>query len=412
MGGSIPECIWNLPNLTVLHLAGNGLTGKIMPPSHSLVDLSLPHNQLSGTIPANTLHVPQLDLSYNRFSGEYLSTTQQAFDASINVEINRLSGHLPVLELKRVVNGSLNILQGNMFSCNSIPRNDDSEDEYVCGSKNLNISILCCVAVATVLLVALLVVVLVNHSSKFQIITVSTKIDLIREYMTYMKSLDGVDKAPLCTIAMMSATFERIIKFAIALLVVVVVSIFPLYLFKALDTRNTYTTHTHTYTWFWTLAYMRGVLPAGLLVASWMVVIGACYYVVVLSPTTYIDKNSTLLESKTSASGDSSVPPTMNSHYAVRGIAFVGNAAIIIPVNAAYIYSTQQAFSAASHLSIQLALSVFRLIYMKAALPLLAKSLTRPIDNVRFRFLLLSINNLIIPCLVTMLTSKSCFQVS
>lgn len=380
-----------------------------MPPSHSLVDLSLPHNQLSGTIPANTLHVPQLDLSYNRFSGEYLSTTQQAFDASINVEINRLSGHLPVLELKRVVNGSLNILQGNMFSCNSIPRNDDSEDEYVCGSKNLNISILCCVAVATVLLVALLVVVLVNHSSKFQIITVSTKIDLIREYMTY---IDGVDKAPLRTIAMMSATFERIIKFAIALVMVVVVSIFPLYLFKALDTRTTYTTHTHTYTWFWTLAYMRGVLPAGLLVASWMVVIGACYYVVVLSPTTYIDKNSTLLESKTSASGDSSVPPTLKSHYAVRGIAFVVNAAIIIPVNAAYIYSTQQALSAASHLSIQLALSVFRLIYMKAALPLLAKSLTRPIDNVRFRFLLLSINNLIIPCLVTMLTSKSCFQVS
>jgi hypothetical protein len=27
--GTIPQCIWSLPNLTSLHLAGNSFTGKL-----------------------------------------------------------------------------------------------------------------------------------------------------------------------------------------------------------------------------------------------------------------------------------------------------------------------------------------------------------------------------------------------
>jgi hypothetical protein len=46
LDGTVPPCLWNLHNLTVLHLASNGLYGSIMdrgPTSHesSVMDLSL-----------------------------------------------------------------------------------------------------------------------------------------------------------------------------------------------------------------------------------------------------------------------------------------------------------------------------------------------------------------------------------
>lgn len=45
--GSIPECIWSMSNLTVLHLSGNGLTGTVgsVPTSSSMLNLSLAHNR-------------------------------------------------------------------------------------------------------------------------------------------------------------------------------------------------------------------------------------------------------------------------------------------------------------------------------------------------------------------------------
>ena len=36
---------------------------------------------------------------------------------------------------------ALSILQGNLFSCNSIPQNDEFSRDYVCGSQNLNDSL-------------------------------------------------------------------------------------------------------------------------------------------------------------------------------------------------------------------------------------------------------------------------------
>jgi hypothetical protein len=87
------------------------------------------------------------------------------------------------------------------------------------------------------------------------------------------------------------------------------------------------------------------------------------------------------------------------------------NFCVVITVNALYIYSTQQALDAFVHLLLQFSLSVFRLLYSATAGPVLARSVHNAAANVRFRFMLSMINNLLLPCLVVALTSDACFQV-
>ena len=47
LDGSIPECMWDMSNLTVMHFAGNGITGTIesFSPGSSLINISLAHNR-------------------------------------------------------------------------------------------------------------------------------------------------------------------------------------------------------------------------------------------------------------------------------------------------------------------------------------------------------------------------------
>jgi Leucine-rich repeat (LRR) protein len=148
--GSIPECLFSMPNLTTLHLSGNGFTGSLsstLSISSSLTDLSLSYNSLTGTIPSNfqeKLWI-NLDLSYNKFVG----TLTESFASipstgSLYLDVNRLSDEIPSQILKVQ---TLSILDGNIFSCssasleeenNELPSNDPSSNRYSCGSNTVN----------------------------------------------------------------------------------------------------------------------------------------------------------------------------------------------------------------------------------------------------------------------------------
>eukprot|EP01038_Epipyxis_sp_PR26KG_P006356 gene6356-8755_t len=78
--GSIPECLYLMPNLTTLHLSGNGLTGTISDSLKKnnyfgksvLSDVSLSYNKLTGTIPMEwqlRSWKSNLDLSSNFLTG-------------------------------------------------------------------------------------------------------------------------------------------------------------------------------------------------------------------------------------------------------------------------------------------------------------------------------------------------------
>jgi Leucine-rich repeat (LRR) protein len=169
MQGSIPDCIWSMPNITTLHLSSNGFTGTIGPvPSDSLLqDINIRGNLLSGTIPTATLlksgSYTQLDFSRNRFSGILPPNLELNPNSTTYVDfsVNRLSGLVPA-GLSRFVaelNSSTGQQQmpatviygtGNLFQCSSTTdlsasttghSSSDDDNNVVCGSYNLDVSL-------------------------------------------------------------------------------------------------------------------------------------------------------------------------------------------------------------------------------------------------------------------------------
>lgn len=167
IAGSIPACLFRHPTLRVLHLSGNSISGSLPTSLNSpneennessttLDELVLSHNSYTGSLPS-WLWRPMfsswinLDLSFNRFSG-YLSSADATFpeaqNASLALDLNRLSGKIPS-DLSNVVD--INILRGNLFSCGissqdrhrDLPVNDPSHESYFCGSDAINVTLIC-----------------------------------------------------------------------------------------------------------------------------------------------------------------------------------------------------------------------------------------------------------------------------
>lgn len=434
IGGTLPECVWHLRNLTTLHLTGNGLTGTIISrlPDHSVIgDLSLSHNQFSGTIPPNMQVVRRVDLSHNQFSGGYENSVGVWRNNVVDLEINRLSGHLPVskLELERDVN----VLKGNMFSCDSIPANDEFSDDYICGSEDLNESLLVLGSALTVtcgVAILWLVAATVTPSSARAIGPCSFVHERMSELYKCMTAVDRISSVVDWTVQPIDVLRQKFIevrRLFVRLLCVVLIVGVPVYLLRGIDVEAEFSTHSNTYAWFWTLAYTHGVEPSCLILASWFVTVTICFHRIVLAPlleespeneeTQGTGPISSLAISESSCGdGDDDVPKSYaTGSVKVRvGIvaALLTNGAITITVNALYIYATQQHLSGAILFSIQLCLAVFRLAYSRGAFPVLSLPIVDPIANIRFRLRLLVVNTLIIPCVVTAFASPSCFQVS
>jgi len=138
LSGTLPQCIFQLPELKTLHIGGLGLSGTISNNiTQSLIDLSAPFNALDGTLPpqlATNEKLSIIDLSHNRLTGNLNVFAHSNGKQKINTSINYLSGSIPQ-KLWRT--DSINILQGNVFKCGAnskIPINDPESSSYSCGS--------------------------------------------------------------------------------------------------------------------------------------------------------------------------------------------------------------------------------------------------------------------------------------
>jgi Leucine-rich repeat (LRR) protein len=140
--GALPQCLLSMPSLATLHLSGNGLTGSLpaeVNVSTALTDLSLSHNSLTGDIPRSILGKDwgKLDASYNRFRGTLHSSscTPHSDATHLYLQHNRLSGVVPG-SMQSV--GTLFLLENNLFSCrvdrSDVPQQDPDSDKYTCGS--------------------------------------------------------------------------------------------------------------------------------------------------------------------------------------------------------------------------------------------------------------------------------------
>eukprot|EP01038_Epipyxis_sp_PR26KG_P014650 gene14650-19682_t len=170
--GTLPDCIFNLPNLTTLHVSGNGFDVELSDDtmfSDSLSDLSLSHNSLYGSIPLSLQRRSwsNLDLSFNKIRGSLSSDFSSITNgSSISLDVNRLSGVIPsAFFLASEASSSIRILDGNIFSCsfdkkNSLPSVDSESVSYQCGSNSFDATVLgwlCLLCVSAVFAIILFV---------------------------------------------------------------------------------------------------------------------------------------------------------------------------------------------------------------------------------------------------------------
>jgi hypothetical protein len=138
----IPPCIFNMINLTTLHVSGNSIKGTLSKDiflSNKLISLDLSTNLYSGEIP-NVIQNNQwiyLHLGFNKFKDTidnsfHYAIQSNSSSSTLKLENNRISGFIPS-SLNSFDN--ISILEGNIFSCSStLPTNDLNSTNYQCGA--------------------------------------------------------------------------------------------------------------------------------------------------------------------------------------------------------------------------------------------------------------------------------------
>ena len=453
IGGTLPDCVWLMPNLVVLHMVGNGLKGDMIseiPRSSKIQDLSLSHNRLGGAIPRNVQNVNSVDLSHNQISQMYVDSEELILHDYLDLEINRLSGRLPVWKLRNV--SELNVLRGNMFSCETIPANDEFENDYICGSSDLDESLIVfgssLVAAGCLFLGMTMLVCLIaddnflrgsesdsirrrSQSAAMKAVwSLAAEVHQLRLYMNRNAWEVQLEKQikNLQPIAALCKMFKTISLLFVHSFGVLMLCCLPIYVIRGLDYGEdvVYSTHTDTYTWFWTFAYMRGAVPATLIMSTWSITLGFYFYHIMIRPLLKLELDKKSSSNVGGVSIDDISCSKIHSDSISRTItpesgevvlswwtilSLLVNAAVSVVVNVMYILATQQPLSTEVQFFIQLSLALFRVIYSYTVFPFMTRSIVDPIANIRYRGRLLMVSNLIIPFMVTGFASPSCFQV-
>jgi hypothetical protein len=455
IGGTLPECVWHLKNLNVLHAVGNGLTGEligVLPNTSRLTNIALSHNRFSGTVPVGVQEVRKVDLSNNRISGQFDASSGPWLQQDVNLEINRISGRLPVANLQNV--SELKVLRGNMISCNTIPANDVLEADYICESVDLDEShAVFVIALATVFCIMLIVLILSRLHVNWNVVA---QVRRLLIYAAHGATHGDVGCGPHSQpIRVMCTKFRANSRFFVQLLLFMLLISVPVFVVRGGGYDGVaWSTHENTYAWFWTFAYMRGTVPAALILAAWGGSLTAFYCHIWITPfeddvgaeaTSWsprrgkddgdeegqIIKNRAIedcigqdkrIDQVEHSAISSITTQKVFSLFCCRGtkswvslmavfLALLVNILVSITINTLYIITIQQSLSPSENFGVQIILATFRLLYSSFVIPFLSKVQTDLVKKIRFKGLLQLTSNLIIPCVATLFASPSCFQV-
>ena len=273
--GSVPACLFTLPQLTTLHISGNDLHGTIPNVDEltpTLKDLSLSHNQLTGTIPPTLLSYPwkKLDLSFNRLFGTLPSSVNNFTQGTLKLDINRISGSMPSV----LVNApSITVLQGNIFECpegkKQLPQNDESLDSYDCGSDSVNDSLYTVIGGYFMLVLVIAVTIVTVKDVKFREWNGLNRflyrcfryveVEVFLWWQIYnSKSSSLYFNQPIEHVYEFGAVMKEVRRWCIAIGAVMVFVLLPLYPLLSLK----YETYWYSYAWGLSVAYMSGLVPA------------------------------------------------------------------------------------------------------------------------------------------------------
>jgi Leucine-rich repeat (LRR) protein len=450
MHGELPRCLWNMTSLKIMSLADNGLIGPLgqLSPNSSLINLTLSHNHLTGTIPRSLQahEFVSLDLSYNKLVGSFKPKIGLS-SRRIVLEVNRLSGdfeYLPPPPSSRNLSRGdptevvLDVLTGNIFGCGGLPSADVSHDTYSCGSKTIDQAFIWLAVMLTLMLLlsgAYALKRIARHSSLLRSYDLRLNLATIFPFLRYLFVLHDVvslserDTHPLEVRDIShSLQFLSYLERTVGLLLLSCVFFsLPLYLIRAGE-GDAYSSHINLYRWEWTAAYLTGTLPAALLLAAWVGVVSVFLY---RRGQVSQRTSSSVASSESQSSADS-------LHETLESLLYVSvNVAVMGTVNAFYILSTTQERNTTEQFLIRLSLAIFNSVWNSICLPLLdSHSQSTPwrgeteteaerdressgsisegekgLSKRRIKLLVIAINTIFIPCIVTALTSPSCYQV-
>jgi Leucine-rich repeat (LRR) protein len=441
--GSIPDCVWSMSKLKLLNLAGNGLRGKIGTTSSmlSLLSLTLSHNYLSGEIPLwlQKRNMSHLDLSHNKLTGDANGFRNQNevtwnsdllnpllsshnLSSNLSLAVNRLSGDLPNSFGKYT---DLDILSGNLFSCALVPKNDQYSDSVGCGSEEYDQTlILMGVVVGSIIFLGMMNYLFFflfyfrsgdrthdpgqkRHQSLFHY-PYSCRL-VTQNPFIFTASNDPISSSPLQSTITFCSLLSRLIRSTCVLAILCLLFSLPVYVLKQLDVEpshqgdSQYVTHSHMYNWLWTMAFVSGTTPAILLLLMCLVCL--LYLTFVMNHLgggiDHKDVSSSLLPPST--------PPLKKLTV---WMIFLLNVAVVGTVNGLYLWSTLLDLKGDVRIWIQVSFAFFSLLWSLVLRHRLPSNIKESKSEVWLFTSLNLMNNVIIPCLVTALSSPSCYQVS
>jgi hypothetical protein len=228
----------------------------------------------------------------------------------------------------------------------------------------------------------------------------------------------------------------------------------PLYTLKMFEhglDHPRHTTHSYQYRWILTSAFLRGEVSLWLVVLVWVSVLSVlCMLVMRDSPVRRwlwwrsvpsippvelpslnnssivkvdrvaeeeVDRKETTMTSEATlaeiaATDVSEIRGNLLSTKLKGFLAFAVNTCVVGCVDGLYIHFTSQSLPPSTVVSLQIGMALFNLIWNMTAVPVLSRPMGKAKRVVLIELGLLIMNNIILPCIVTALTSPECFQVN
>eukprot|EP01033_Poteriospumella_lacustris_P016438 gene16438-11754_t len=417
VGGTIPACLFAMPQLRVLHLGGNSFSGRLPPDvstQSGLRELVLAGNRLTGTVPQGvwmSANLRDVDLSLNRLQGTLPATALQALAQAasaandtdgngtatmVRLQNNQFSGAVPST-LWRLAN--VTVLEGNLFACNrarsDIPAHDPDYDAYSCGSDATNAALIT-FTVATALSLCLL-----------SVAWATPRLWLAQFY--------AETRPPSGVYASVETSVWAYDRWTRELLAAVVVG--GLALYSALSVVAP--TYDVQFVWSVSGIYLQGTWAAvGLWLFWWALAAWSTWRL--CEPFAHGDAPSSASAPLSSSASAPSPSPSPSSaaastalrHRLVNATFVVVNVVVVGGINAAYVSAVQAGFPAGVLLFLSFLLSVFKMLWNYALMGGwdggVAGSLGTTLSDATVVSLCL-FNNLVAPFLAELLVSPSCF---
>ena len=429
--GGIPDCLWSMPKLKILHLSGNSLRGTLPSKIHnlfSLRDLTLSYNSLSGIISRRIQERSwsNLDLSNNRFVGTLSSVfNSTSNNTSLKLDNNRISGSIPsqIQGMKYI-----NILEGNYYTCRydrkDLPFHDKSIDVYKCGSNILNLFYY--IWLGLLIIMITIIIVLWQYREKY--VGILQLLNSFRRWVKLFSLLATADESielnrdgrlKLTTLHYLPRyfAFSKIIRrFTGFCTLFIICILMPTYIIL------NYFYHTHTYEYAWTVAmiYLTGKVALGIFMS--ILIIFIIIQIMIYIREFYSENNRiyfTEIDMKRDrqVSVDTSGKSNIGRIWMMYVIYITVNLTIVTGVNILYAIATLYNNDVILIFS-QIFLSIFKLMWNNFISPKMVRwiviqmSIITVAEQSTFFFLqfVVSISNyIIIPCIILLFTSPNCF---